>query len=1458
MRKLSLILIFAFLSLLLVSAQDENIWLYGGGVYKPGEGIQLEYRVPPLARAELSLYRIGNPEKLLALGGPRDFQESDELERSLVNSYSVRNAQDEYWGTISLGTLSAGLYFAQLERGSSKSATLILVSDLSMVVKSDEDSVLTYTASDDGQPRKAKVYLLNTAKKTLYAEGLANDDGLTEFNKDTTDELIAAAKYGNAWAFSSSYWSSWGLQKSSIYLQTDRPLYRPGHLVYVKGTARSTTKLRPLVGQSVELVITDPDGTELLKDRLETDAFGSFTSELQLPASSPLGYYSISASLDGETSYSSFEVQEFQKPEYRVTVSSEKDTAIQQDSAHFTVSAEYLFGGAVKGAQVNYAVMREPYYRWYPYYYDIAPYYGGDVLEEGEATLDENGKLELDIPLPGFETDYRLTVQARVTDAARREISASSSIKVFRSNIVLNIKTERYAYKVGENGLVTIEAEDIDGNPVSVPFTVETERYVWENGSSRTLKGQVYRGSTSAEGQATLTVPFDNQGSYSLTVRAADTEGRETSATDSAWVSGNSYWYWAYDGLSLRADKPSYNVGDTARVVIQSPVADAYVLITYEGQRLGNYELLKLNGSVLTYEFTITEEMSPNTYLGVSLIGDGSSYYDTLNLNVPPSNKYLNVEITSDADTYKPGETGQFDIRVSDVTGQGLETQLTLGLVDEGIYLLREDGTPNIKDFFYAQRSNVVGTDLSDWFYFGSVAPVADAGYNLTTAAPMAAREAMDEAVFSQAKSSFAPADVREDFRDTILWLPALETNSQGLAQAEVSFPDNLTEWRLTARAISLEDQVGQNTYAVKTTLPLIARLAKPRFLINGDSSEFRVIAQSNLETDTTAQLELTAEGIDISGSAQTLPLAAGDSVHQDFTVNASHTGVASVTATALSSEASDALKLPLPVLPHGIRSDIAWAASGTSSWTFNLPESTDLNSAAGTLYLTPSLAAAVSPALSYLAGYPYGCTEQTMSRFYPSVLAKSAGNLAMLPEEVASNLDDMVAKGLERIYSFQHDDGGWGFWQYDSSNPFITAYVVNGLLDAEAQSYRIRDYVLDSALSYLESIIHSESFDDYRLVEADAKAYAYLALARAGRGVSGLTQVVDSGDMSAYGFALASLAFYQYGELELAEKTLDALLGKAKESNSLVYWDSEAPRYYWNDDSLETTAYALEALVSLRPDAPIIPKVVNYLLLERDGSYWHSTKETAAIVKAALKLAEVTGEVTSESEVSVLLNGQQIYQGSMSGQSEDGVAIDLSQLKLGDNTLDVSVSGEGTLYLSANTHYVAEQANYSPEMENFRIKRTYEVLSSRLDRETNTYVYDRKLELSKVQEGDYILVTVEITPEDNYRYVMVNDPLPAGFSVVEDDSVFRIAGVEPRYGYDYYGWNYWYDGREVHDERVDFYFTYLADPVTFTYILRAETPGSYAALPTQAWLMYEPDIKGIGNDTVLNIQTNP
>ncbi|MBO1437394.1 MG2 domain-containing protein [Meiothermus sp. CFH 77666] len=1449
------------------SAQRQEPQLYGGGTYSPTQQVRLEYYLPGGGSSQIRLLRIENPEKVVELGGPRDFQRTRELSLSPVRTVPVFRTRNSPYGSVTIGRLPEGLYLAQIGTPRPTSATLVLVTSLGLVVKSDPESLLVYTAGlNNGQPRTAQIFVSQDKRivQRVRAEG-----GLAQFrsNLKRDDNLFVAARSGSSWAFSSAYWRSWNQEKNRVYLITDRPVYRPGHTVFFKGTARSASGLRPVAGQPVDVVVRDYDDTEVFSGRFTTDAYGSFSGQFRIGLDARLGTYTLVARLGGEEHSGEFEVQEYVKPEYRVSVSAEKKVAVQGEKARFVVKGEYLFGGPVSGGRVSYSIIQRPYYRFaytssYGFYqnYEFEDSYEGKIIERGEGRLNAQGELVVEVPLKPEAEDYRLTLEAGVTDEAGREISGTGFLTAYRSGIVLDIRTDQYAYQTQDTLIATVRAEDLEGHPVSVPFTITASRAYWVRGQGeqreRTLRLQ---GRTDAKGQATVRLKLPKQGSYALEVEARDGAGRATRALDWVWVSDGSYWFWDYKSLKITPDKLEYRVGETARFVVQSPVSDGWALVNLEGERLARPEIVRFQGSTFTYELKLSPEMAPNGYLSVTILGQGEYYSEVAGFLLPPSEKFLNVAIASDQTTYKPGETATYRLKVTDAQGRPVKSQVTVGLVDEAIYLVRPEKAPDIRGYFWALKNNVVGTQTAGGYYFGNVAP----------APSTAARAPMDKAVFGQAKESLAEPKLREDFRDTIVWLPSVETNEQGEATLEARFPDNLTQWRLTARAISLSDTVGQATQTVTTTLPVIARLSTPRFLVRGDEATLKVIGQNNLEENQSGQLRLEATGLSLLTPPTTLAqLPAGGRATTGYRVRADQSGTATLQASALTPAASDALRTRLSIFPKGLKQELGWAAQSGESWRFTLPAGTDLSQTRGKLYLTPSLAAAVTPALGYLAGYPYGCSEQTMSRFLPSVLAKQAGALAELPQAVAANLDDFVAAGLKRLYDFQHDDGGWGFWQNDASSLYITSYVLTGLLQAQEAGYAIRPEAIQRGLQYLLKTLNRPDADTYA---ADAVAYAGYAFALAGSrylrqgfrpgllqanlprltrtafrqdklDFSYLQEFLKRPDLTPYGHALIVLTYHQNGDPALAQAALDGLLRRLTERERTAYWEVRAPRFAWNDDRLEATARGLEALARLRPNHPAIPKIVNWLLQERKGAGWISTKDTAAIVVAALALAKASGEQPGEQEVEVSVNGQT----QTLRVPARGAELALEGLRVGAN--EVQVTSNNRLYLSGSVGYFEEREYLQPESRGLRVARTYEKLTPRYDAKAERFVYDRSPLSGPLKVGELLVVTLTVRPEQGaVRYVVVEEPTPAGLTVVENDDSFRIAGVRSRFGDDYYGWNYWFDGREIRDRQVEFFFSYLSGPVTFTYVLRAETPGNFTALPTLAWMMYEPEVRGVG-----------
>jgi alpha-2-macroglobulin len=234
--------------------------------------------------------------------------------------------------------------------------------------------------------------------------------------------------------------------------------------------------------------------------------------------------------------------------------------------------------------------------------------------------------------------------------------------------------------------------------------------------------------------------------------------------------------------------------------------------------------------------------------------------------------------------------------------------------------------------------------------------------------------------------------------------------------------------------------------------------------------------------------------------------------------------------AEALTNEESDAVQLTVPILPNGIKILTPVVAdysdnSFTEKLSFNLPNSIDLRTAELSFAVSPSLAGTILKSLDDLAGYPYGCVEQTMSRFLPTIIV--ANTLKDLNAPVNSKTIDELPKyveaGLKRLYNFQQSDGGWGWWSNDKSNPYMTAYVMYGLTLAKQAGYSIDMNIYSSGLNSLKSLL--ESGTD---IDETTRAYMIYSLSTALKSENGnnsiyveMIKILMRKDLNAYPLSL-------------------------------------------------------------------------------------------------------------------------------------------------------------------------------------------------------------------------------------------------------------------------------------------------------------------------------------------------
>ncbi|MHC4608216.1 MAG: alpha-2-macroglobulin family protein, partial [Planctomycetota bacterium] len=751
---------------------------------------------------------------------------------------------------------------------------------------------------------------------------------------------------------------------------------------------------------------------------------------------------------------------------------------------------------------------------------------------------------------------------------------------------------------------------------------------------------------------------------------------------------------------------------------------------------------------------------------------------------------------------------------------------------------------PDIRKFFIHRRWNQVatGSSLQYWERGRGQLKEKSAQRSAAPGAPPAEEaEGMmaDRAEFGGERKkngkgggAYAKTEVRSLFADTMFWTPSVVTDENGKATIEIpQIADNLTTWRITARVASIDGKFGQAAGKTIVRKEVIVRLHTPRYFTQGDKTVVSAVVHNYLESEKDVRIQFKAEGIETGGEEEfdvTVP-SKGEK-RLDWPATMKEAGKAVITVKALTDEDSDAMKLEVPVLPHGSLQwkSLADVLKDRKTEKITVPEDAV---AAGTellVVVSPTHASMVLDALEYLADYPYGCVEQTMSRFLPCTITRQVlQKLDISKPDLEEELPDMISAGLQRLYGFQQPDGGWGWWKHDESNPFTTAYVVYGLAMAQVADVAVEPNVLNRGIAALQR--HLEKADD-----VETKAYILFALSLCGRKAENVRNVLtdDLSELPSYAKAMLAIVLAKDGQKEEAKRVLKALAGEAEAGGAMAYWKGTGS-YKWTGHGVEVTALALKAFMAIDPDHDLVPRIVTWLCTHRQGHYWISTRQTAMVVFAMADYIAHTGEMKPDMTLTLSLNGDRIYERQVTEENwkdfEGTVKFTADRLNTGENEITLEKTGNGSPVYSIFLKYFKKADTFEPSKGGLQVEREY-----------FRVVYDGKERLLEaigegdaVKSGDEVQVKLHIKADRIYRYLVVEDPMPAGFEAVREY-------------YQGWRWHWWYSHKEFRDEKVAVAVTYLPrGEREVTYVMRAEMPGEFRVLPTLVWNMYRPEEGG-------------
>ncbi len=724
---------------------------------------------------------------------------------------------------------------------------------------------------------------------------------------------------------------------------------------------------------------------------------------------------------------------------------------------------------------------------------------------------------------------------------------------------------------------------------------------------------------------------------------------------------------------------------------------------------------------------------------------------------------------------------------------------------------------------------------------------------------------------------SFVKPQVRSKFTDAAFWDPDVITDINGKAEVSFSLPDNLTTWRTTIKGITGNTLVGQDTSKIISRKNLLIRLETPRFFRDGDELIVSTIVHNYLKTGKEVKIALDPGKLNIIDSR--INQASYDTNwssdnHKIYDVNINNDsevridwrvkvsdpiGIAEIEASALTDEESDAVKVKVPIEPNGIKVDVPISAEysegiGEKDLTFSIPDQVDLRTAKLSFSVSPSLAGTMLKALDDLAGYPYGCVEQTMSRFLPTIIVANTFRSLDAPVEAKTleELPKMVDAGLKRLYYFQHADGGWGWWTNDNTNPYMTAYVMYGFTLAEKAGYKIDSAVYNNGLTNLKNQLETDENGNFT-----TKAFMIYALTTAEKGnmdkkfYSAKIDSLLNNNLNPYALSLLALSAYNMGDMIRLSAVLNRLVGTAAQEGNYVYWGGKAWHYSWHNDKVQSTAFAVKALLLSGSYDRLVYKAVRWLLLQKQGFSWHSTQETAAVIFSLTDYLKLTKELNPNFNISVYLNNEKILDKNFTKSDvfDEQPSIEISgetdkNLHHGSNTIVLVKKGDGIAYISGINEYYMNDSLIENN-QSFKITRQYYLLKA--ENTGDKIIFTKNNIEGKIKSGDIILVKTHVQTGDNgLRYFILEDMLPSGFEPVKDESKFEIEG-ESRPGNYYLGVRpvWFYADKEYRDDRVSFFVTDVNKDMNFSYIIRAEIPGGFNVSPAKGYLMYYPEISG-------------
>jgi len=1366
-----------------------------------------------------------------------------------------------------------------------------------------------------GDPVEGARLSLHDEQGAPLTETTTDKDGIAQLKKSSDARWIMARteKDVHASSLDAGYqaYSPWRLgapnydwrtlpkSRRAACIFTDRNLYRPGDTVHLATLLRNYTGHLPTAPGEGEFSLTceDDSGQVFHESPVTLKNGGLVTADIILPPGRT-GYFEAvlhwkPADGSEEESFSHyFLVQDFRRNAFEVNLKV-PEKLLTPKSIKADVQAQYFLGAPVATGQVQWSMhltgkgfypdgWRDYFFAdhrtldgaYWSHYFGIDYYWSpshGRAYLSGEAQLDTAGSTSLAMEVPeneGFPMPRQTYISVEVTDPRGQTISAHTTRTIHASSFYLGVERPRELVKTGEEIRLDVATVGPDGKRVlhSGNATLRLEREVWETVEVKRAGGGVTRRNTSrmepvwersvalAAGRGTIVCALEKSGFHHLTLETVDATGHAVKTTVGIHAHGPDEHAWeGQQGvrIDLLPDKKQYQPGDTAHLLIKTPIS-GQALVTVERGDVERAFLTRLDGENPVIDVPLTDIDSPNVHVGVMIVeGTDKSHlkhpvprarFGYAHLAVTRRLQSLQVSVDPAEPSIRPGSPATARVTVTDHHGNPISgAAVVFYAVDEGTLAVAGYQSPSPLKVFHPDRrlrvrtgatlDDIVPEDPEDLQIWNKGYTIGGGG------AP-------------------APPAARSNFTPTACWL-TLVTDMRGQADAVFKVPDTLTRYRLVAVAAAPDFwRFGTGEGALEVNKLLMVSPQPPRFAHAGDLIEARATVFNRSERTGTFRVSLdpgstcTLE----STSRLELDLAPGESQPVSFQVRFREPGEmlwrweakpvrlnpeaspAEMTDMSDAVESTFQVRHPIPLLRERFARSIT-----PGSAPLPLFDGADplLLQGDGELVLTISNNRLVDGlgAVDQLLTYPYGCAEQTSSALLPWLAADTLRPLIPhAPDEEA--VRQTVSMGIAKLATMQTSSGGLAYWpDGDTPTLWASAHAAEILLLAKKGGFSVPEEFFDELLDYLAEELHgyAEEKDPYALTD---RLRALYVLASAG--------MADAATLNRLYEDRTRLSTDAQLYLVLALAAADKTNERAIRTLVGIDPNEEKPLTWWYPDT-QRLALHIRAALAAKTTRDTVDALVDELFKRRNAEgHWGNTYCNAWALRALADYHTAYQTNTPTPARATVTWGEHKKQVSLDARPmSTQIRIPLANLP-GSTVPTITLDeGNGALFIDTELRARPREMPAKRASHAFRIDRRYQKVLS-----------DGTLATvgSTLRMGDLVAVTLDFAVTGRPRYLAIDDPLPASLEAVnpefESQGGSNAAMAQAR--------TWAADRVELRDDRAVFFCNALSrsGEFTVTYLARVTAAGDVFAPPPVIKAMYDPALTAIGEGRTLHTKT--